>query len=325
MALLNGFGKEEYPNNDSFEGSFKRGARHGDGTYYHHDGSRYEGQFQEGMMEGTGKYFNSDNEVFEGEWHNSQRHGHGSFTYHDGTIYDGKWQADLRHGQGLMRYADGGVFSGAWANDRRHGQGQMTFADGGQYQGSWAEDQRHGYGSLKLGGGNGSTYDGEFYEDIPEGKGTLFDADESSQYAGEFKAGLRSGEGKCEYKKNSEKLCVNADDKFVGQWLMGARAQGLMFCANGEVERVGFLNDKLIRREKLPLQDQERLKCEAKGEVYVAPAPVSPKEPEKPILVDTPDKEGGRSASKGSVHSTKSKEPDRGNSKDAGPPEAVSA
>jgi len=114
---------------------------------------------------------------------------------------------------------------------------------------------------------------------------------------------------------------------------MGARAQGMMFCANGEVERVGFLNDKLIRREKLPLQDQERLKCEAKGEVYVAPAPAPSKEPEKPVAVETQDKEEGRESSKGSAHSKKaeeperadSKEPDRGNSKDAGPPEAVSA
>merc|ERR1719271_882202 len=136
-------------------------------------------------------------------------------------------------------------------DDRRHGQGQMTFADGGQYQGSWAEDQRHGYGSLKL--QNGSTYDGEFVQDIPEGKGTLYDADELSQYAGEFKAGLRSGEGKCEYLKST--------DKFVGQWLMGARAQGLMFCADGEVERVGFLNDKIIRREKIAFQEKQASKC----------------------------------------------------------------
>jgi len=339
MALLNGFGREAYPNLDSYEGSFKRGARHGAGTYYHYDGSRYEGEFEEGMMERTGKYFNSDNEVYEGEWHNSQRHGHGQFTYHDGTIYDGKWQADLRHGQGLMRYADGGVFSGNWANDRRHGQGQMTFADGGQYQGSWSEDQRHGYGSLKLGGGNASTYDGEFYEDIPEGKGTLYDSDEQSQYAGEFKAGLRSGEGKCEYlKTNIEKLSVNRNDKFVGQWLMGARARGLMFCANGEVERVGFLNDKLIRREKIPLQDQERLKCEAKGETYVPPV-VVPKEPAKPAAVTTavepPVQEPSRSNSKAENRSDSkagtAQEPSRSNSKTGpseelpGPSEAVSA
>merc|ERR1719353_2060164 len=100
-----------------------------------------------------------------------------------------------------------------------------------------------------------------------------------SQYAGEFKAGLRSGEGKCEY--------VKTQDKFVGQWLMGARAQGLMFCADGEVERVGFLNDKLIRREKLPLQEQERLKAEAKGEVYVAPKAAA-KEAAKQESVEAP-------------------------------------
>merc|ERR1719353_1969895 len=122
-----------------------------------------------------------------------------------------------------------------------------------------------------------------------------------SQYAGEFKAGLRSGEGKCEY--------VKTQDKFVGQWLMGARAQGLMFCADGEVERVGFLNDKLIRREKIALQEQERLKCEANGEVYVAPdaAPKveeAPEEPEKKRTTTIQEPESQREASKKSVASS---------------------
>lgn len=250
MALLNGFCKEDYPNGDSYEGLFKRGKRHGRGTYYCADGAHYAGEFQDGCYEGTGTYYYSGNEVYEGEWHASQRHGTGTFKYHDGTVYEGRWEAGLRHGSGLMRYADGAVFNGMWANDKRHGHGQTKFADGSSYQGSWADDKRHGFGSLKL--PNGSTYDGEFVADITEGNGSMYDANELSSYVGQFRNGLRAGDGRCDY--------LSTGDRFVGEWGEGSRLQGVMLLASGEVERVGFLNDTLIRREKLSEVEQHQLR-----------------------------------------------------------------
>lgn len=256
MALLNGFSREEYPNGDSYEGRFKRGARHGAGTYYRQDGARYEGQFEEGMMEGEGTYYYMGDEEHEGQWHDSQRHGSGKFKYKDGSSYDGRWEADMRHGQGLMHYASGDIYAGSWEHDVRHGQGQMTFATGAQYTGAWEADQRHGDGSQKL--QNGSTYEGAFAADIPRGHGTLYDVDEKSSYTGFFQGGLRHGVGKCDYQKTGE--------KFSGEWCQGARVKGVLFLSDGEVQNVGYLNDCLVRREKLDWRNQRQLLAEDRGE-----------------------------------------------------------
>jgi len=246
---FNGHKREEYPSGDAYEGAFKRGLRHGVGTYYCADGCRYEGEFLEGKMEGKGSYFYLQDERYEGEWHESQRHGYGTFTYSDGATYEGRWEADLRHGQGLMRYKDGSMYTGTWTNDRRHGQGQMTFADGGHYSGAWENDARHGQGTMKL--PNGSNYEGEYVEDIPSGEGILWDVDAQSLYSGNFQDGLRHGVGTCEYKKLKE--------KFVGEWKEGARLEGLMHLADEEVERVAYVNDILVRREKLTKIEQEKI------------------------------------------------------------------
>jgi len=256
MALLHGFHREAYPNGDSYEGQFKKGARHGAGTYYDAGGPHYEGEFCEGMMEGAGTYYYHKNEVYKGQWHESKRHGAGRFQYFDGAVYDGQWEDDMRHGTGSMSEADGSVFEGQWEYDERSGEGKVTFADGGKYQGLWARNRRHGFGVMQL--ENGSSYNGQFKDDIAEGEGVLYDNEEKSQYSGQFKAGVRSGEGRCEFMKTNE--------KFSGVWVNNQKLSGHMFLVSGEVEGVGFLNDKLIRREKLSQKEQKKVIAKENGD-----------------------------------------------------------
>merc|ERR1719491_2664688 len=119
---------------------------------------------------------------------------------------------------------------------------------------------------------NGSIYDGEFVEDIPRGAGKQHDVDEHSSYEGEFMDGLRHGQGRCEYELTG--------DTFDGSWTQGARFDGIMYYASGEVERVGFLNDKLVRREKLKPREQSRLLCMFRGEPFVDDEPEVQEAPE---------------------------------------------
>jgi len=65
------------------------------------------------------------------------------------------------------------------------------------------------------------------------------------------------GTGKCEY--------LESKDKFVGVWSAGARVHGLVFFADGTVERVGYLNNRLVRRELIDPDEQARLKREEKA------------------------------------------------------------
>eukprot|EP00438_Fugacium_kawagutii_P000861 Skav236641 [mRNA] locus=scaffold2983:10031:14697:- [translate_table: standard] len=241
------------PEADPQEGLFKRGARHGSGTYYCADGGFYEGEFCEGMMQGDGTplgcrgFYYAKKESYTGQWLNSMRHGYGKFTYHDGAVYEGRWEADLRHGQaghlGYMLSCMPKAYNGNWADDMRHAatnvpsqwstyaEGQMGFGDGAQYSGGWLNDARHGYGSYRRSAWNYLT---PWEADIPEGAGKLHDADEQSDYVGQFHKGLRSGEGKCVYQRTG--------DSFSGEWRDGVRVQGLMHLASGDIERVGYLN-----------------------------------------------------------------------------------
>jgi hypothetical protein len=73
-----------YDNGDRYEGEWKDGKRHGQGTLYYKSGSRYEG-----------------------EWKDGKRHGQGTFFWNDGDRYEGEWKDDWKHGKGTMYLKDG--------------------------------------------------------------------------------------------------------------------------------------------------------------------------------------------------------------------------
>jgi hypothetical protein len=52
--MKNGWGKEFFPNGDTFEGFYKDGFPHGSGIYNWNDGTSYEGVFNEGLRQGKG-------------------------------------------------------------------------------------------------------------------------------------------------------------------------------------------------------------------------------------------------------------------------------
>ena len=69
------------------------------------DGSTYEGNYKEGMRhgEGTMTYVDSSGEAlaeYVGDWARGERNGGGVCTWATGTQYDGDWLADMRHGAG---------------------------------------------------------------------------------------------------------------------------------------------------------------------------------------------------------------------------------
>jgi hypothetical protein len=71
-----------------YEGNFRDGDRHGDGTYYYKNGNKYVGEFQSNEMHGKGSYYFSDGDVFQG----SIEHGKfvtGVYRYVNGQIYEG--------------------------------------------------------------------------------------------------------------------------------------------------------------------------------------------------------------------------------------------
>merc|ERR1719321_821021 len=120
----------------------------------------------------------------------------------------------------------------------------MTYADGASYSGQWLNDLRHKMGTNRY--PNGSTYEGEFREDIPEGDGKLYDAEERSAYEGQFAAGMRQVEGTCIYESG---------DRFVGQWHQNMKVTGIKYCSDGIIERVEYTDDVMVLREEISAEE----------------------------------------------------------------------
>ena len=69
----NGYGVYIYDTEDIYQGEFKNGDRHGQGTYRWLDGE-------------------SNGDSYKGEWRNGTFHGQGSYTSQNGEIFNGKFE-----------------------------------------------------------------------------------------------------------------------------------------------------------------------------------------------------------------------------------------
>lgn len=114
-----------------YEGQFKDGNWHGEGTVLYPDGAKYTGPFKEGAY-----------------------HGHGIAEYADGSVYDGEWESNVKCGSGLLQYPDGQRYEGEWKDDLQDGKGTYTQARGVVYQGRYKQGVKHGCGLMKLADGS---------------------------------------------------------------------------------------------------------------------------------------------------------------------------
>lgn len=64
-----GFGSAQYPNGDSFEGSFENGKRNGQGKYSYKNGAQYEGQYSQNQKTGFGIMKYPDQSTYEGSFY----------------------------------------------------------------------------------------------------------------------------------------------------------------------------------------------------------------------------------------------------------------
>jgi hypothetical protein len=75
----------------------------------------------------------------------------------------------------------------------KHGSGIYRWLDGSTYDGEYADDLRHGSGRFLW--VNGESYKGDYLKDERTGKG-IYDWPDGSQYEGDFLAGKRHGWGR---------------------------------------------------------------------------------------------------------------------------------
>jgi len=133
-----------------YEGSWRAGKFHGEGTkFFDDDPSKmeYTGWWKDGKRDGVGKSFlRSGAMEYYGEWEADEYHGHGT-KYHRGGVqkeYEGQWQQGMYHGEGI-KYRPGGMaeYEGQWHQGVYHGEGTLYDDSGWEtYTGRWTKGHR---------------------------------------------------------------------------------------------------------------------------------------------------------------------------------------
>lgn len=99
--MRHGLGRKEYPNSDSYDGSWREGLQDGSGSYTWSNGNRFIGNWKKGKMSGRGVMSWGNGDLFNGFWLNGLRHGSGVYKYADGGFYFGTWSRGLKDGTGV--------------------------------------------------------------------------------------------------------------------------------------------------------------------------------------------------------------------------------
>jgi hypothetical protein len=100
-----------------YDGDFKDGKKHGQGTVTFADGGKYVGDFKDDKYNGQGTYTWANGEKYVGEWKNGKHHGQGTRTMANGYSYVGEFKYNYRHGRGIQTYADGRVQEGIFIDN----------------------------------------------------------------------------------------------------------------------------------------------------------------------------------------------------------------
>ena len=140
-----GRGLAQYPNGDSFEGTYEKGVREGRGIYRYKDGDKYEGEWVANMKHGVGKQSYKDG-VYNGFWENGRRHGEGVFTYTNGDIYSGWWKFGSKEGTGTYTFKETGMkLYGDWVAGSIV-KGKWIYPNGMFYEGAFDKNKPAGEG-----------------------------------------------------------------------------------------------------------------------------------------------------------------------------------
>ena len=111
-----------------------------------------------------------------------------------GTRFEGNWVDGKMHGRGKMEYADGSEFSGNFKNNLRHGHGTMYYGKGNGTPYESPLKSNSGRGKVLDGYGR-CRYSGGWQHDRWHGHGVYYCSD-GTMYEGEFRNGVRHGQGK---------------------------------------------------------------------------------------------------------------------------------
>jgi len=164
----------------TYEGEFKDGNMHGQGTIDYGSGEKYTGQFRNGKEHGDGTLIHANGTTEHVTFNDGQRvkaaqpyttvaanreppkdgciegdcvNGTGTYIFPSGNKYTGQWRNYAREGQGTCYFANGDKFTGIFHNNE-FASGTYTYAGGYSYTGTYDAGGRELNGTYTAPNGN---------------------------------------------------------------------------------------------------------------------------------------------------------------------------
>ena len=182
---------------------------------------KYVGEVYEKTMDGFGILVKKDS-IFVGQFKNSIPNGRLDWYVNNRLYYTGNWENGSFNGEGTLYKEDDTETTGIWKNGAIY-EKMIEYSDSlGYYYGYFSNGKFKGYLNICT---EEVTYEGDFFEDYPEGFGSaLFDDD--SYYSGYWNKGKKSGYGDYVYPNS---------DCYFGDWLNDMQdGFGSYYFANGD-------------------------------------------------------------------------------------------
>jgi hypothetical protein len=153
-----------------YAGGWKRGRRHGFGSYRYPNGGFYTGEFRDGVEHGEGEYVSRSGVRFSGTIVGAKLGGEGTLIVPGLVRSEGIWENGEREGQGFDIYLEGLIeYRGAYVKSKPKGYGQI-FVQGREVSaGEMDPEIGSGFGLVEL--PDGGTYVGQLRDGSPNGFG----------------------------------------------------------------------------------------------------------------------------------------------------------
>ncbi|MBQ6490257.1 MAG: hypothetical protein IJI75_13655 [Solobacterium sp.] len=233
----------------NYNGQILFDTRCGQGIYKTPDGSTYEGHWNMNCANGSGIEKSAEG-TYDGSWEDGEKSGNGTMEYFDRTKYEGKWWLDMPYGHGIITRPDNVTYECEWAKGQPLGTVTMIFPNKKTIQGEWhngtivkeynLDAGRVNHKKKKITWPDGTIYEGDIKESLPDGEGklTLFD---KTTYSGHFKNGILDGEVTITWYQ----WLLQPRKEYHGAWKDGkCHGKGIMIYADRSVYDGQWENDE---------------------------------------------------------------------------------
>lgn len=135
---------------------------------------------------------------------------------------------------------NGDIYTGDFAAGYYHGVGKVTYTDGSTYDGAWVADKPNGEGTYTS--AEGWVYKGQFVNGVKTGNGFIRYSD-GSWYDGQWENNVKHGQGTHTYHDETGKLFGT----YVGGFASDKRnGEGKLIYENGYVQEGRWENDNFL-------------------------------------------------------------------------------